>query len=174
MQVYLNPADWSRLTRFGAAAEYFEAVDDPEEDAVPEEFLDDEDVWVSDSAMQYFQVAEALAHVLPLVDGEVAEHLNLGIRRVLCQEGHVDELGASALTEGCYWVTASPETTREILRHAEATDWDAVYAALRNNPPPDSWVMEDMEAELIPFVEQHVTRLREAVAGGFGLLGTCG
>lgn len=111
MQVHLEPVDWSKLTRFPSAEAFIEWVFENDGDATPNGYEPPETLWMSDSALQYFEVAEALDHVQQFVDPGTAENLRRGIRRVLCENGHVDDFGTGPASDNHTWISASPETT---------------------------------------------------------------
>lgn len=184
MQVTLNPVDWSIVARFPSAREFFEWSHSTEDSVTPEGRSCYDLRW-SDSAMTYFEVAEALQNAASHVPGPVAAHLWEGILRLLCENGHVDEIGASQFTEGCTWISATPKTTKEIHRHVKETDWPVVYAALEKmatqaktakNAKADNAREEESDsgADAKEFVEQHIRVLEVATSGGFGLLGHIG
>lgn len=177
MQVSLDPVEWSKLTRFSSASELFDHLysdEGAEESLTPEKCSCYDNGWESDSASQYFEVANALEHAQKFISQTVVTHLTQGIRRVLCENGHVDEFGASIATEGHYWLSASPETTREIWKHAKQTDWDAVIDALRKYPLSSGNPNNGIESEFMPFIRQRLIILELAASRGYGLLGHIG
>lgn len=174
MQVTLDPVDWTKLTRFPSAQEYFDWAYESDGDALPEGYDLDDSGWTSDSAMQYFDVAEALEHVQGVVDAPAAENLARGILRVLCVNGHVDDFGTGPATDNHHWISASPETTREIWEHARLTDWREVSDVLRRNPPKFGDVHNAIDTVFMPVVEQHLRVLELAASRGWGLMGHCG
>lgn len=193
MQVTLDPFNWNRrrLTRFRTAQEYFLWWKDEDgSETIPGiAGLDCSDFgWRSDSAIQYFAAAESLSALRPHLSSSARRHLDRGLARVIA-ENPVDEFGTGDVSEGCYWLSASPRTTASILRHAEATDVEQLLdlhgrlqAKIPPDPPPAEPVhrraqkdqQKVIDKSLETMIAQHLAVLRAAVSHGFGLLGHCG
>ena len=174
MQITLDPIDWKRLTSFGSAEAFLEWYFDIEDEGelTPVSCYSFE--W-SDSAILYFQVASALEHLAAGGDEALAEQIRRGIGRLITENGHVDELGMSAASEGHYWISASPETTVELQRHIAALDRARLVALLKEKPAPyTEELMSDLDGLFVPLIEQHAKVVDAAVSGGYGLLGHCG
>lgn len=194
MQVTLDPFNWNRrkLTKARTALDYFRWWKDEDGSArVPG--LDGLDCrklgWRSDSAIQYFTAAEALDAISPYLDPPARRLLDRGFRRVIA-ENPTDEFGTGDASEGHYWISASPRTTRSILRHAEATDvahlvnLDRSLAVRESSPVSPASdaklrrLLEEnrriLEESLQTMIRQHLAVLRAAVSHEFGLLGHCG
>jgi hypothetical protein len=168
----LNPIDWAKLQAFGSAGDFFADRDlDPVEELTPEDCICHDNGWESDSATQYFQVAEALENLLVDVAPEVAVTLKNGIMRLVCESGHVDEFQTGAASEGHYWLSASPETARELLRLVEAVDWQQLVSLHSAKADADS---ELDAADFMECISQHLAILRIAAHRKLGLLGHCG
>ena len=174
MQVTLSTVDWGKLSRFPSAEALIDWMYDSDGDVLPDGYDLDASGWTSDSAMQYFDVAEALAHIQSHVTEATAESLSQGIRRLVCENGHVDDFGTGAASDNHHWLSASPETTREIWKHARSTDLDELCDVLRENPPKFGRVHEEIDTVFIPVIKQHLRMLELAAAEGHGLMGHCG
>lgn len=174
MQVTLHPVDWGKLTRFPSGAAFIEWMFDTDDDALPDDYDPGAGDWASDSATHYFDVAEALTHIGDSVDAVTSQALSRGLGRILCENGHVDDFGTGPASDGTYWISASPDTTRDIWAHARATDWGAVTEALRANPPKFGNLRNEIDTVFVPVVEQHLRMVEWAAARGYGLMGHCG
>ncbi|ODB99865.1 hypothetical protein A3197_05570 [Candidatus Thiodiazotropha endoloripes] len=70
-------------------------------------------IWNSDSASQHFEVAEALGKFTK--DNYSDEYSGADILASLISEGDsIDEIGLSPLTEGCYFISLSPNRVSSI------------------------------------------------------------
>lgn len=174
MQVSLDAVDWAKLTSFPSPAEFLEWYDELEDESEFGEVSCYDRPW-SDSAHQYMAVAEVIDHLISISDPETSGHLRQGIRRLVCESGQVDELGMGAATEGCTWISASPETTATIKGHIDAVDLDHCVALLRGRPAPVAdEIMAELDAMFVDFIAQHARMVDTAVSLGYGLLGHCG
>jgi hypothetical protein len=175
MQVSLDAIDWIQLTNFSSPDEFLEWYFDLEDEGEFRSLSCYDNGWDSDSAMQYFEVASALKHLADTSPPEKATHLREGIMKLIAESGHIDEFLLTEPSEGCYWISASPESVASMKNHLDAVDLQDCAASLRNNPPKDAdEIMSDLDEMFISFVEQHRRMVDLAVSKGYGLLGHCG
>ncbi len=149
----------------------------PDAQAVVEEMIESEDLdrfaqdlpdgmWRSESAAGHFEAAEALADLIDAVDPNQRGALET-LTQLLSTGDSIDELGLGPLTEGCYFVSLSPERVAE-LHQAFASLDRAQLAKLHEASRPES------TADFRDWLEQWGSALSFALERGLGLIGHCG
>ena len=149
----------------------------PSAEAVVEEmiFTDDIDIysislpdgiWKSDSARQYFEVAMALDRFIA-ADGS-ADFSGVEAVASLISEGKsIDEIGLSSLTDGCYFISISPERISGLREAFNNMDLGALSERC-------SEFTELPSAEIEQWLGQWKMALDFAGGKGVGLIGHCG
>jgi hypothetical protein len=190
MQITLDPFNWNRrkLTRARTALDYFLWWKDEDGSTQVSGIagLDCHELgWHSDSAIEYFEAARSLNALLPHLNGSTRRLLDRGLCRIIT-ETPIDEFGTGDVSDGCYWLSASPRTTASILRHSEATDVSQLHDLHRSLQTQELPSGDNAgRPSLVPYrkkmgdglermISQHLAILRAAVSREFGLLGHCG
>jgi hypothetical protein len=174
MQVSLDAIDWEQLTSFGTMEKFlgwFYELDDENEFRKISCYGNG---WSSDSAIEYFQVAEVLQHLTTIANAQTVEHLNNGIRLLIAENSHIDEFKTGDSSDGCYWISASPSSVQKLKSHVDALDLNQCIALLKARPLSDAKIMAELDGMFVPFIKQHSKMIDLAVANNYGLLGHCG
>ena len=175
MQVTLDAIDWNQLLNFSTPGDFIEWLYEIEDEEDFRSMSCYDNGWISDSVMQYFEVAGALKHLAEIGPSETATHLREGIMKLISENGHIDEFHLADASEGCYWISASPASVVTIKSHLDSVDIQACVTHLRNKPPKEaSNIMKDLDNLFVAFINQHRHMIDLAVANGYGLLGHCG
>lgn len=174
MQVTLDIVDWNELVKFGtpkAFLDYFHEEDDDSDWLVSCYDLG----WDSDSFLQYNEVAAAIEGILDRVPPGDRRQVEVGLLPLISQGKQVDEFKMGPASEGCWWISASPETTRSIHENLSRLDLQRLGQLVQEVRPPDAGELPDhVDTDFIPFIEQHRRVVAAAVKRGYGLLGHCG
>ena len=128
-------------------------------------YLPDE-IWRSDSATQHFEAAEALSDLLKAVEPSGRDALS-SVTQLISTGESIDELGLSPLTDGCYFVSISPERVAALDAAFSSLDLQklaGLYSEYRSEPP----------AEFVEWVTQWRDAIRYVKERGLGLIGYCG
>lgn len=174
MQVTLDPVDWSQLTAFADPADFVDWVIDLE-DASEFRRLDCyANDWENDSAILYHEAGAVLEHLVTVCDPAEAEHLRAGFLQLIATDNLTDEFGLAAPSEGCFWISASPDSVRTIKTHIDGLNMVRCISSLAANPLPQVEITKDVSGAFLPILEQHARIVDLAVAHGYGLLGHCG
>ena len=174
MQVSLDTVDWSQLTAFSDATAFLDWYFDLEDESELGGESCYKNGWESDSAIQYFEVAGMLANLAAIASPPYSEHLTQGLLRLISEAGHVDEFEMSEPSEGCYWISACPATTREIKHHVDAIDIEECFRLLTEHPTAGVQFGPDQRDMFASVVRQHIKMVDLAVDKDHGLLGHCG
>jgi hypothetical protein len=174
MQVTLNLVDWTELLKLGTPKAFldffYEVEDDPRWLAPGERFG-----WDSDSFLQYNEVAWAIEGILDRLTPSERQQVVAGLLPLISQGKQIDEFGMSPASEGYWWISASPGTTRKIHDNLSRLDLQRLGALVQKVRPPDAGELVDhVDTDFIPFIEQHRRVVAAAVTRGWGLLGHCG
>lgn len=173
MQVSLAAIDWEQLIGFGTAEEYLEKEFNGEVEV--EGVSCYEEMHWGDSAICYFGVACVLKHLTGKADAETAAHLNGGLCKVIAENNHPDEFEMSQASEGCYMLSMSPSTVKEVKAHIDATDLEYCKSILRDNPAPEEKeIQEDLEDTFTWVINQYTEMVNVAASRNLGLLMHCG
>ena len=175
MQVTLDPINWNELTKYPSAEDYFEWLYEleDEDDYITISCYDHG--WYSDSAIQYFKIAEALEYVLQFLAPETKENLQEGLLKLISYEHRVDEFMTDQASDHCYWISASPKTTKVILKNIKNTEFNIIKQALIDSPTPEfDSLLNNFDTSTIPFIKQHIDIMEVAASKNFGIMGHCG
>ena len=157
MQVTCFAFDWKAVkSRPTAVAVYEELICSDEVDRYTTQLPDD--AWCSDSATQHFETADELEECVEDAPKKMRPALR-ALSRIISTGESVDELGLSQLSDGCYFVSMSPETVRELLAATRAIDLSCVCA---------------LSEEAKEWCGQWLQALSFADKEGLGLIGHCG
>jgi hypothetical protein len=131
-------------------------------------------VWLSDSAFQHFSVAEALADLLPRVDATTRLAVE-PLSQLISSGAATDELGISPLTDGCYFISLSPERVSTLRRAVDSLDFAALAALhAQTRSPSLAKSLPDIDNDFVAYLEQWRGALRFADDHHYGLIGHCG
>ena len=157
MQVSCFGLDWAEVLKRPTAR------------AVVEEMLHDDiddfaidvpnGLWMSDSWMQHFEAAEELDALQNDLDAGMAGHVEQ-IRQIVCSGVALDELGICDLTEGCNFLSMSPQQVQAMAGH---------FNALR-----ESAYFEGLSSDTRDWLEQWRGALEFCVTRQLGLIGHAG
>ncbi len=174
MQVTLDIVDWNELVKFGTPKAFLDYFYEEEDD--PDWLVTCYDLgWDSDSFLQYGEVAWAIEGVLHHLTPTERRQAEAGLLPLISQGKQVDELKMAPASEGCWWISASPATTRSIHENLRGLDLQRLGQLVQEVRPPDAGELVDhVDTDFIPFIEQHRRVVAAAVKRGYGLLGHCG
>lgn len=175
MQVTLDIVDWNELLKFGtphAFLKYFyEEEDDPRWIVSGRRFR-----WECDSFLRYGKVAGAVEAVLDRLTPAERQRVEAGFLPIISSQGkQVDEFKMGTASEGCWWISTSPPITHTIHENLSRLDIRRLGRLVQEVRPPDAGDLVDhVDTDFIPFIEQHRRVVAAAVKRGCGLLGHCG
>ncbi len=113
-------------------------------------------IWMSDSAIQYFEAAEQIEMAL----GESSDQPDLKqIAAVISTRDALDELGISPLTEGCYFISISPSRVESLLQSFQRIDLEKISG---------------LSADAKQWIGQWRAAIEYAASQGYGIIGHCG
>jgi hypothetical protein len=115
-------------------------------------------IWRSDSANQHFETAEILSKALRLMPPTSVKALE-EISKLISNGDSIDELGLSTLTEGCYFISISPESVASLQTSFESLNVDTIPGM---NSDAKEWITQWQKA------------FEFAKANGYGVIGHCG
>jgi hypothetical protein len=172
MQVTLDLINWSELIQHPSAEDYIDWVFNLEDEGKSIALSCYKYGWESDSAIQYFELAEAFEYALQFLDSDTKEIIQKGLLKLISYEHRVDEFMMAPASDDCYWISASPKTTKEILKFFKNTDFNKIKQALIENPNSEfESLLNDFDSSVIPFVKQHIKILEAAASKEFGIMG---
>ena len=113
-------------------------------------------VWMSDSAIQHFEAADEIEIAIS-ASPDLTELKD--IATIISTGEALDELGISALTEGCYFISISPSRIESLLQSFQRLDVERV---------------SELSIDTKEWIEQWRSALDYASSKGFGIIGHCG
>ncbi len=177
MQVTADVVDWTRLASIAYsshwAEELFEGADC---EAVVQSCYSFNPHWI-DSAMIYFDVADAMNSLLAQESPALRDRVIKGIYPLVSENQATDELGLSPRTDGCYYASLSPSTvvsTGEAFRSLDLDDFAHRLTMVSSLPILDQPSIPDKKAFLKEYLLQWQDVLDRAQAKGWGILGHIG
>lgn len=177
MQVTADAVDWGWLSSIASSPrlveELFEGAD---RETIVESCYAFNPRW-NDSAMTYFDVAEAMKELLAHEGPALRLQVEKGIYPLVSENQATDELGLSSKTQGCYYASLSPATvvsTGEAFRSLDLDDLAGKLTKASSLPVLDEPWIADKEAFLKEYLQQWQDVLDRAQAKGWGILGHIG
>jgi hypothetical protein len=165
MQVSCFGFDWNEVRKrpnAGAIVEEMILTDDIDNYAtsLPEE------MWRSDSYTQHFEAAEGLSELAKSAKASNREAIAL-VAQLISTGESIDELGLGPLTDGCYFVSISPERVATL---------DAAFSSidLPNLGELCSESKSEAASDLVAWLTQWRDAIRYVKERGLGLIGHCG
>ena len=131
-------------------------------------------VWFSDSHNQYISVAEALSEIIPIAPADFRSTLE-SISQIISIGKTIDELGISPLTEGCYFISMSPERVSEIYQAFNSIDFAVLgnfFAENRSESSVKS--LPNVDSDFLAYLKQWHKALKYAHDNNFGFIGHAG
>jgi hypothetical protein len=128
-----------------------------------------EGMWTSDSATLHFESADLLLADWPETDDQSQDEALRALSELITTGDAIDELGISPLTEGCYFLSLSPELIVEfddVLQKLAADTLVRLHSL--------SGVDSPSQSAFVAYVQQWVAALNFARQQGVGLIGHCG
>jgi hypothetical protein len=170
MENYLDAVDWQKLNELKSVDELLDVLcEDNEKDWI----LFGRNIcgW-SDSYGSYVEIAEILDRLEQLAQEPLKSQIKMGLKRLISSDGeHLVNEFKSAITAECgIWISASPESTREIYSYLQKIDFAQVKDLLLKNKI--YYKEGHINAEFMPFIEQYQEVLKQAVERGYGIVGS--
>jgi hypothetical protein len=175
MEVTVDAIDWNKLTAFQPLGSYF---DDYlfEVEEYPDWILSGpEHGWKSDSYGEYTRTVEILEHLKKHVDSRTLNLIKDGITPLISENSQLDELGTGPITDNCWWISITPDSTKKIYQALNQIDFAYLADTLRKHPPEtEEYRMPSVQEDCFNFIKQHLAIIEKAVERGYGLLGHVG
>jgi hypothetical protein len=174
MQVTLDAIDWQRLTAFKPIDSFFQYLFEIEE--YPDWILSGANYgWISDSYNEYIQAVWILEHLKKYVNSRTLNLIEQGITPLISENSQLDELGTGRVTEGNWWISITPESTKNICEALKQIDFPDLADVLREHPPDtEEYTMPSVQEDFFDYIKQYLTVLEKTVERGYGLLGYVG
>ncbi|HHP7236488.1 MAG TPA: hypothetical protein ACFCUC_17785 [Desulfobacterales bacterium] len=131
-------------------------------------------VWFSDSHNQYFSVAEALSELIPVASADIRPALE-SITQIISIGETIDELGIQPLTEGCYFISMSPNRVSEMHQAFNSIDFTTLgdlFTKNRSNSSAKS--LPNVDSDFLAYLKQWHEALKFAHDNSFGFIGHVG
>lgn len=122
MQITAFCFNWDEVRKRTSTEQIVEEMIRTDDIDIYAEELPDE-IWTSDSAIQHHHTAEVLAKALKRTPDSNALR---DIASLISVGDSVDELGISALTEGCYFISISPARVQSLLKSFLQLDLETI------------------------------------------------
>jgi hypothetical protein len=177
MQVTADAVDWTWLTSVAhspnVVGALFEGADC---ETIVQSCYSFNPRW-SDSAMIYFDVADAMKCLLAQASPALRDRVVKGVYPLVSENQATDELGLSPRTRGNYYASLSPSTvvsTGEAFRSLDLDDFAGKLISVSPLPILDHPSIPDKKAFLKEYLWQWQDVLDRAQAKGWGILGHIG
>jgi len=165
MQVSCFGFDWKEVSKRPSAEVIVEEMIATDDVDLYATYLPD-GLWKSDSPALHFEVAEVLSELLKMVDPATRRPLS-AISDLISDGESIDELGLASLTEGCYFISVSPERVASLSQAFSSVDikqLEALYQSKKSSVP----------SGFSSYVSQWESALHFVQERGLGLIGHCG
>ncbi len=177
MQVTADVVDWIWLASAAHSSNVVEALfEAADNETMVQSCYSFNPRWI-DSALLYFDVADALKSLLSRESSALRDRVEKAIYPLVSENRATDELGLSARTEGCYYASLSPSTamsTREAFRSLDLDDLTDKLTRMSPLTILDEPPVSDKRAFLKEYFLQWQEVLDRAQAKGWGVLGHIG
>lgn len=173
MQVSCFGFDWNEVGKRSDAQQIVNEMIHTDDIDIYAKYLPDT-LWHSDSAHQYFSVAEAISTLQEHAPPEMKAGLEAAAT-LISQGNAVDELGIGELTDGCYFISMSPERVAELHSAFSALDLSslgALFAKIRTESLAKS--LPDVEADFVAYLKQWAEALKFINENRCGIIVHCG
>lgn len=166
MQVSCFGLDWNEVSKRRSA------------DAIVKEMIATDDIdlyatylpdglWKSDSAALHLEVAEVLSELIEMVDPATRSPIS-AISELISEGESMDELGLASLTEGCYFISLSPERVASLSQAFSSVDIEQLESLYHSR------TKASVPSGFSSYLTQWQSALRFVQERGLGLIGHCG